>query len=392
MPSFTTGWDETKPAGSRNLNLGDDDIREFKQQVRERCNVDGYFPSSDDTSTGYHRKSTFMEQASDPAQVADTLILYSKLTGSYSELYSRHENAAIQQLTLNGKLWIEALTVASIAQGDIFYYDGTKVTRLGSGTSGQFLKTQGASANPAWSSISGSYTNGSFRNLKVTRASVSTVTLTADEVLVDDGSGTVQRLTSINLTGDMAISGAGGLDTGTENPSTWYYIFLIAKTDGTKKLLLSSSSTSPTMPSGYTYKVLLTAVRNDSSSDFVNFIQEGLHYEYNAWQTIASGNVGYAAWTSIDTTAYIPSALSTRAKGVIHPAAGSGSVVITNDSSVSVGNTADRNKVGINIGSGDNIQEINWEFSILTANTLYWGSDNAGCFVRLAGFEINKLV
>lgn len=153
MPSFTTGWDETKPAGSRNLNLGDDDIREFKQQVRERCNVDGYFPSSDDGTTGYHRKITFYTQASDPAQVADALILYAKTVGSYEELFSRHENAALQQLTLNGKLWIEALTIASIAQGDIFYYDGTKVTRLGVGTSGQLLKTQGASANPLWATL-----------------------------------------------------------------------------------------------------------------------------------------------------------------------------------------------------------------------------------------------
>lgn len=147
---FTSAWDQTKPAGSRNLNLGDDDIREFKQQVQERADIDGYFPSSDDAKTGYHRKATLIEQASDPSQVADTVILYSKLVGSYSELHSRHENAAAQQLTLNGKLWVEGLTIASIAQGDIFYYDGTKVTRLGPGTSGYFLKTQGAAANPVW--------------------------------------------------------------------------------------------------------------------------------------------------------------------------------------------------------------------------------------------------
>jgi len=35
-------------------------------------------------------------------------------------------------------------------QGDIIYHNGSKWTKLGAGTSGQFLKTQGAGANPVW--------------------------------------------------------------------------------------------------------------------------------------------------------------------------------------------------------------------------------------------------
>lgn len=38
------------------------------------------------------------------------------------------------------------------AQGDIIYYDGTAWARLAAGTSGNFLKTQGAAANPTWAS------------------------------------------------------------------------------------------------------------------------------------------------------------------------------------------------------------------------------------------------
>ncbi len=41
-------------------------------------------------------------------------------------------------------------TADSQAQGDILYCDGTYWKRLGAGTSGQFLKTQGAGANPVW--------------------------------------------------------------------------------------------------------------------------------------------------------------------------------------------------------------------------------------------------
>ena len=36
------------------------------------------------------------------------------------------------------------------AQGDVIYYNGTAWVRLGAGTSGHFLKTNGAGANPAW--------------------------------------------------------------------------------------------------------------------------------------------------------------------------------------------------------------------------------------------------
>lgn len=41
--------------------------------------------------------------------------------------------------------------LSAIAQGDILYVDGTpNIARLAAGTSGKFLKTQGAAANPIW--------------------------------------------------------------------------------------------------------------------------------------------------------------------------------------------------------------------------------------------------
>lgn len=41
-------------------------------------------------------------------------------------------------------------------QGDVLYYNGTNWTTLGAGTDGYFLKTQGAGANPIWSSADSS--------------------------------------------------------------------------------------------------------------------------------------------------------------------------------------------------------------------------------------------
>lgn len=45
---------------------------------------------------------------------------------------------------------LKAVYPSSPAQGDVIYYNGTSWVRLAAGTSGQFLKTNGAGANPAW--------------------------------------------------------------------------------------------------------------------------------------------------------------------------------------------------------------------------------------------------
>ena len=42
------------------------------------------------------------------------------------------------------------LTIASQAQGDLLFFNGTNWTRLGAGTAGYVLKSQGAGANPAY--------------------------------------------------------------------------------------------------------------------------------------------------------------------------------------------------------------------------------------------------
>lgn len=47
------------------------------------------------------------------------------------------------------------IALGSDAQGDIMFYNGTDYVRLAPGTSGQFLKTQGAAANPVWATAAG---------------------------------------------------------------------------------------------------------------------------------------------------------------------------------------------------------------------------------------------
>ena len=56
------------------------------------------------------------------------------------------------------------IAMGSDAQGDVLYYNGTDYARLAAGTSGQFLKTNGTGANPAWADATGGLTQSSSVN------------------------------------------------------------------------------------------------------------------------------------------------------------------------------------------------------------------------------------
>jgi hypothetical protein len=114
----------------------------------------------------------------------------------------------------------------------------------------------------------------SHKNLVVQYATAATVDIDADEVLLEDSAGKLYKAESVNLTANITASGANGLDTGSESSSTftWYYIWVIYN-GTTVSSLLSTSATSPTMPSGYTYKGLVGAVANNTSDDFIGFHQ-----------------------------------------------------------------------------------------------------------------------
>jgi len=74
------------------------------------------------------------------------------------------------------------LKVGTTNQGDVLYDNGTSLVRLTPGTSGYFLQTQGAAANPAWAAVSSDYSVHS--NLAytgdITASTFTTITSTLD--------------------------------------------------------------------------------------------------------------------------------------------------------------------------------------------------------------------
>lgn len=121
------------------------------------------------------------------------------------------------------------------------------------------------------------------------------VDVDADELAVEG-----VLLSSVNLTADITASGADGLDTGTEAASTWYSIWVISNSDGTLSAsLLSTSSSTPTLPGSYTRKRRVGWVYNNSVNNFSLFIHEGNKWWSNEIGTsVDSATLSSNSWSS----------------------------------------------------------------------------------------------
>ena len=142
--AYIEAWDETKPAGTRDANLGDDDIREFKRAMRERLAGGGmYFPSTDDADAGLYNSLKFIEQSSNPTSEANRAFLFCKDVSGVTELYWMDSAGSVIQLTTGGKILISSLAIASEARGDIILRDASAWARKALGASGTFLRSDG---------------------------------------------------------------------------------------------------------------------------------------------------------------------------------------------------------------------------------------------------------
>ena len=186
------------------------------------------------------------------------------------------------------------------------------------------------------------------RNFSGRRASASTVTFAADEVLLKDASGGAFLASNVSLLSNVTVAGANGLDTGSSSSSIWYYTYVIAQPNGSTAALLSASSTTPTMPAGYTYKALVSAARADATSSFVAYNQRGTWLYYDAGQAVATGGSA-SVETAITISSVVPPiAKSFKAYTFGNAAAGGGGPM---DSSVLLRTVSGSNQAQIEFAS-----------------------------------------
>lgn len=192
------------------------------------------------------------------------------------------------------------------AQGDILYRDASGVQRLAAGTSGQFLKTQGAAANPVWAAVSQASVSllGYLYGLTLSNDAgdatndLDIATGYAAEasggVIMNLGSAYVKQLDAAWAVG----TNQGMRDTGAISNATWH-IFLIQRSDtAVVDVLASLSPTAPTMPASYDRKRRIGSIVR-SGGAIKAFTQLGDEF---LWKTtpvadVAATSTGTAAVT-----------------------------------------------------------------------------------------------
>jgi len=188
-----------------------------------------------------------------------------------------------------------------------------------------------------------------FKNLLITNTTSGTaashVLVTADQVLLWNASNGAINVQGVSLDINANAAGANGLDTGSFAINTWYYVWVIYNgVTATTAGLLSASATAPTMPSGFTYKARVGAIRAGAGPAFVNMMQKGRRAQYlvgtfggNALANLpsmisgTSGNVATPTWTTVSVANFVPTTAGAIDLVLINHTASAGAMTAPNN-------------------------------------------------------------
>ena len=241
-----------------------------------------------------------------------------------------------------------ALTIVAGDQG--VWCDGTDLR-----------STFGASYTPA-SALGGLY--GFKSGLSIVVTTDTTVQVTLASGVLTDGAGNYVPLNALSQTVSTTGTGAGHLDTGSVTNNTWYFVYAIAKADGTQSAILSTSSSAPTLPSGYLYYELLGAVKTQipGGTALVRTAQYGNKTTYRVTpssqtQTLPKMVTGHAG--DVEAGNYAPVAVSNFVPTAIASEIGltlwtqNGGIVIVAPSSNYAGDGTDDGNGGVYINANN---------------------------------------
>lgn len=117
-------------------------------------------------------------------------------------------------------------------------------------------------------------------------------------------------------------TGNGALDTGTIAPSTWYHVWLIARSDtGVVDVLVSTSVSAPTMPTNYDRKRRIGSMKTNGSSQWTKFTQS---YDTFIWQDSVNDGVSVGSGSRTSVTLTVPTGVVVTALARVNISSGGG--------------------------------------------------------------------
>jgi hypothetical protein len=212
--------------------------------------------------------------------------------------------------------------------------------------------------------------------------------ISADEVVLSDGSGNKKQFTAVSVICETAIPQAASAVNQRDQSSaftanTWVFEWLIS--DGTNiKSLMSTSATAPSMPAGYTYKLLVGGRRVDSNVALKPVKQRNKRVQYTSapYQAIVSGVQGNTASTPTLVAAAVGAFVPSTAVeiGIMAYTEGTaGGIIAPNPFQGGLGNSTNPS-AHWNWGSGNNGTYPFW--MVLESSNIYYaaGAAAAGAF------------
>lgn len=146
--SFSNDWTvSNNPADHSKFKDQPSFVRKLRTDLADRLANMIYGFTTSETAEGF-KKLLFNNQGSNPSTPTDAFVLFAKDASAKSELHALNEDGTVTQLTLLGKLLISALDIGSAARGDLLVRGASVFGRLGIGTNGQILKSDGT--DPVW--------------------------------------------------------------------------------------------------------------------------------------------------------------------------------------------------------------------------------------------------
>ena len=209
---------------------------------------------------------------------------------------------------------------------------------------------------------------GAVDGLEVSYTSASQVTVGAGACR--DSANTLTIELASATVADLTVSGAGGLDTGSEAADTWYQVLVIAGTAGVSTLLHAGTG-DPTLPSGYTHWRRVGWVRNDAAGDLLAFAAAGSgrrrRYrwleDYTNLRALSGGTA--TTWTTVDCSAFVPPDCRW---GHLWRFAASTQILVSHDGSCCTGGNAPAGAAFVDLQRLSASQEVEYKNSAASAS------------------------